>query len=149
MDVVTAFLQGDLEEEIFMDQPEFFNDGSTMVCRLNKAVYGLKQDGRPWNRKLDSFPISIGFNKSRADPCVYVKQGLIIAIYVDDFLIFYTDDHILNELRHKLYQKFQMKDVGEARNCLGMRIIRGNDFIEIGQIHYVYVLLQKFGITGC
>lgn len=98
MDAVTAFLQGDIKEELYMQQPVGFEDGTNRVCKLNKAIYGLRQAGRQWNKKLDAFLIEIGFMRSLSDPCVYVKNKLIIAIYVDDFLIFYSN---LDELNTK------------------------------------------------
>lgn len=149
MDVITAFLQGDLNEEIFMLQPEKFNDGTQRVCKLNKAVYGLKQAGRQWNLKLDSYLISIGFSKSQCDPCVYVRRNLILAIYVDDFLIFYVDEGALDRLRRQLHHHFRMKDIGLAKNCLGIHIKQGNNFIELDQIPYVLEILRKFGMTEC
>lgn len=89
MDAVTAFLQGDLEEEIFMMQPEHFDDGTSKVCKLNRSIYGLKQAGRQWNFKLDAALKKFGLIKSQTDPCIYYTKDkrLIIAIYVDDFLI--------------------------------------------------------------
>lgn len=94
MDAVTAFLQGDLDdEEIFMEQPEEFRDdrAPTKVCRLQKALYGLKQASRVWNRKLDTKLKQMGFKRSKHDTCVYYRvvagKVVIIAIYVDDFLI--------------------------------------------------------------
>lgn len=96
MDVVTAFLQGDLNEEIYCEQPEGFGDGTSRVCKLKKSMYGLKQSPRQWNLKLDQAIKSIGLIRSKFDPCVYVaKKGnqvnLIISIYVDDFLIFWRN----------------------------------------------------------
>lgn len=149
MDVITAFLQGDLEEDIFMQQPEGYKDNTNRVCKLNKAVYGLKQAGRQWNLKLDGFLISIGFMRSQCDPCIYMMYDLIIAIYVDDFLIFYTDDAKLDEIRSQLHQQFQMKDIGLAKSCLGMNINQGEDFIELDQHQYVHAILEKFGMTTC
>lgn len=149
MDAVTAFLQGELDEEIYMYQPDGFTDGSDRVCKLNKAVYGLKQAGRQWNIKLDGFLISIGFEKSKCDPCVYIMIDLIIAIYVDDFLIFYTDSAKLDEIRKKLHGKFKMKDIGMAKNCLGMNINQGDGFIELDQGRYALEILQKFGMATC
>lgn len=73
-----------------MEQPEGYNDGSQRVCKLNKAIYGLKQAGRLWNEKLEKALFSFGLKKRKTDPCIYFKEDLrlLIAIYVDDFLIF-------------------------------------------------------------
>lgn len=92
LDAISAFLQGNVDEEIFMVQPEAFVENSSKVCRLNKAIYGLKQASRQWNKKLDGALKEIGFRQSALDPCVYfhVKGNLrtYIAVYVDDSMIF-------------------------------------------------------------
>lgn len=149
MDAVTAFLQGELTEEIYTEQPEMFNDGTSRVCRLNKAVYGLKQAGRVWNKKLDAFLIGIGFKRSKCDPCVYIKANIIIAVYVDDLLIFYKLVSELNDVRKRLHINFRMKDIGLAKCCLGIKITQGEDFIELDQSKYILEVLEKFGMAQC
>lgn len=101
MDAITAFLQSDLSEIIYMQQPEGFDNGSNQVCKLNKAIYGLKQAGRQWNIKLNDALINFGLVKSNLDPCIFFSkdQLLIIAIYVDDILIFYENNSELNEIK--------------------------------------------------
>lgn len=74
MDAVTAFLQGELSDEIYIQQPENFSDNSSRVCRLKKAMYGLKQSSREWNRKLNDALQKYGLVRSKVDPCVYVKR---------------------------------------------------------------------------
>lgn len=94
MDAVTAFLQGELHEEIFIDQPEGCENGKKQeVCKLNKAMYGLQQIGREWNKKLESTLKHLGLNKSNVDPSVYFTDelSLIVTIYVDDILIVWSD----------------------------------------------------------
>ena len=93
LDVKTAFLHGDLSEEIYMDQPKGFvlPDRASDVCRLKKTLYGLKQASRSWNEKFNSFLLTFGFTKSDADPCVYFREDqdgiLILALWVDDGLL--------------------------------------------------------------
>lgn len=149
MDAITAFLQGELSEEIYTEQPEGFNDGTNRVCRLNKAVYGLKQAGRVWNIKLDAFLIKIGFARSKCDPCVYISKKVIIAVYVDDHLIFYRHECDLNKVREQLHTHFRMKDIGEAKCCLGIGINQGANFIELDQSRYILEVLEKFGMQQC
>ena len=96
MDVVTAFLVGELEEEIYMEQPEGFEVGTKeedLVCRLRKSLYGLKQALRVWNQKIRNFLKSIGFNQTYSDPCVYINKEteVIVAMWVDDLIIFRKD----------------------------------------------------------
>ena len=92
MDVVTAFLNGDLKEEIFMQQPPGYVEPGKeeLVCKLKKSLYGLKQSPRCWNEKLCNHLKSLGFKESGADPCVFIRQGKkieIIAVYVDDLIL--------------------------------------------------------------
>lgn len=151
MDAITAFLQGELDEIIFMEQPEEYEDGTRRVCRLNKAVYGLKQAGRQWNLKLDGALQKFGLKKGKMDPCVYHSGNLelIVAIYVDDFLLFYRDESKLHEIKEFLNKNFSMKDIGLATNCIGMRINQGNEFIEVDQTNYIYEILERFGMKDC
>lgn len=151
MDAITAFLQGDLEEEIFMEQPEYYNDGTGRVCRLNRSIYGLKQAGRQWNIKLDGALKKFGLKKSKLDPCIYFTGDLsvLIAIYVDDFLLFFKKTEKLEEIKRYLKQTFRMKDLGTVSSCIGMKIRQTKDAIEIDQIGYVEQILERFGMTDC
>lgn len=149
MDAVTAFLQGDLDEEIFMEQPEHYDDGSGRVCRLNRSIYGLKQAGRQWNHKLDQALRKFGLNKSKLDPCIYFsgKLSILIAIYVDDFLIFFKCATTLSQVKQYLNSTFKMKDLGVVSSCIGMRIKQFENIIEIDQTVYVQQILERFGMT--
>ena len=151
MDVVTAYLQGDLEEEIYMQQPEKFDDGTNKVCKLKKSLYGLKQAGRQWNKKLDYALQNYGLTKSKADPCIYYKKcdEIIVAIYVDDFLMFYKNENELEKVKNFLNNNFNMKDLGIAKNCLGLRINQTSEFIELDQIQYINEILHRFGMQDC
>lgn len=151
MDAVTAYLQGTLDEEIYTFQPEGFDDGSGRVCKLYKAMYGLKQSGRKWNQCLDAALKSFGLNRSEEDPCVYYNGNctLIIAIYVDDFLIFWKDSSIRDELKMKLSTTFHMKDLGRAETCVGIKIVYEENFISINQERYAREILKRFGMENC
>jgi transposase InsO family protein len=149
MDAVTAFLQGDLNEEIYMDQPEEYSDGSNRVCRLQKTIYGLKQASREWNSKLDSALIRYGVCRSKMDPCVYYRKdlSLILAVYVDDFLIFYKDEKMLKNIKKYLCENFLMKDLGTAKSCLGIKITQKDFNITLDQSRYILEILGKFGLS--
>lgn len=149
MDAETAFLQGDLHEDVYMEQAEKYNDGSTKVYHLKKAIYGLKQASRMWNLKLNDVLINFGFIRSKTDPCVYIMSGIIVAVYVDDFLIFYAREENLLKLKELLHRNFNMKEIGEAASCLGITIRQGENFIEIDQSHYVRQVLERFGMINC
>lgn len=151
MDVTTAFLQGELNEEIYMEQPEEFNDGTKMVCKLEKSLYGLKQAGRMWNIKLDAALKQYGLEKCKTDPCIYYRGNLklVIAIYVDDFLIFYKKEDELKELKAFLNKTFQMKDIGMAKHCIGIRISQEKNNIDLDQSVYIQNVLRRFGMENC
>lgn len=149
MDAVSAFLQGDIFEKIYLDQPEGMEDGTGRVCKLNRAIYGLKQAGHMWNVKLDAELRKFGLKKSKMDPCVYYNDKIIIAIYVDDFLFFYSNSRDLDQIRTYLCEIFKMKDMGPARGCVGMRITQTNTEIGLDQKTYVKNVLKRFGMEEC
>ncbi|RVX16420.1 Retrovirus-related Pol polyprotein from transposon TNT 1-94 [Vitis vinifera] len=130
LDVKTAFLHGDLEEDLYMIQPEGFivQGQENLVCKLRKSLYGLKQAPRQWYKKFDNFMHRIGFKRCEADHCCYVKSFdnsyIILLLYVDDMLIAGSDIEKINNLKKQLSKQFAMKDLGAAKQILGMRIIR-------------------------
>ncbi|KAJ0712899.1 putative RNA-directed DNA polymerase [Helianthus annuus] len=151
MDVKTAFLNGDLDEEIYMKQPEGFvmPGNEHKVCKLVKSLYGLKQAPKQWHQKFDEVVLSNGFVLNQADKCVYSKfddsrKGVIICLYVDDMLIFGTDQDQVDKTKKFLSSCFDMKDLGEAEVILGIRIKRENNGISISQSHYIEKILKKF-----
>jgi hypothetical protein len=128
MDVKTTFLNGELEEEIYMDQPNGFvvKSQEGMVCRLVKSLYGLKQAPKQCHEKFDRTLTSVGFVVNEAGKCVYYRygggEGVILCLYVDDILIFGTSLNVIKEVKEFLSQSFEMKDLGEADviiNCRG------------------------------
>lgn len=151
LDVVTAFLQGDLKETIFMEQPDSYHDGTKKVCRLNKPIYGLRQASRQWNIKLDTALKSFGLKRCRNDPCIYfsLTTNLIVAVYVDDFLIFYLHRDELLEIMKFMDESFKIKDLGSAKKCIGININQLKDAIEIDQCQYVEEILKRFNMDKC
>ncbi|KAL2237238.1 UNVERIFIED_CONTAM: Retrovirus-related Pol polyprotein from transposon TNT 1-94 [Sesamum indicum] len=149
MDVKTAFLHGDLEEEIYMVQPEGYNGDDQQVCHLKKSLYGLKQAPRQWYRKFDNFMLEIGFSRCNADHCCYVKRFneffIILLLYVDDILIAGSNVKEINRLKDQLSTKFDMKDLGEARQILGMKITRdkGTGKLWLFQSDYIEKVLCR------
>ena len=129
LDVKTAFLHGDLEEKIYMEQPERFTikGKEHLVCRLKKSLYGLKQALRQWYKKFDSFMVEHGFSRSAFDHCVFVKkfsdgEFIILLLYVDDMLIVGYDTCKIDKLKKELNKSFEMKDLGPASQILGIKI---------------------------
>jgi histone deacetylase 1/2 len=157
LDVKTAFLNGDLSEMVFMSQPEgFVAEGyEDHICRLHKAVYGLKQAARSWNLKADEVLKRQGFVNFSDEPCVYIKRRgnsiIIIALYVDDFFIFYNCDWEKNTLLKILQSHFNVKDLGEIKTCLGMKIERdwNNGTLLMHQEDYINSILCKFNMKNC
>ena len=128
IDVKTSFLHGDLEEEIYMKQPEGFmvKGKKELVCRLKKSLYGLKQSPRMWYQKFDTYIRGLGFTRSKEYHCFYFKligdRVIYLVLYVDDMLLIGNDKEIIQDLKTKLFSKFDMKDLGAANYILGMEI---------------------------
>ena len=127
MDVKTAFLNGVMEEEVYVEQPLGFetHDRETHVCKLKKALYELKQAPRTWYGRIDSFLMSLGFTKSKADPNLYskVEDGMqvILLLYVDD-LFLTGDEELIADSKRKLAAKFEMKNLGLMHYFLGLEV---------------------------
>ncbi|RVX04508.1 Retrovirus-related Pol polyprotein from transposon TNT 1-94 [Vitis vinifera] len=155
LDVKTAFLHGDLEEDLYMIQPEGFivQGQENLVCKLRKSLYGLKQAPRQWYNKFDNFMHRIGFKRCEVDHCCYVKSFdnsyIILLLYVDDMLIAGSNIEKINNLKKQLSKQFAMKDLGAAKQILGMRIIRdkANGTLKLSQSEYVKKVLSKFNMN--
>ena len=129
MDVKTTFLNGILDEDIYMMQPPGFTKKGyeNWVCKLNKTIYGLKQSARYWYQRIKSYMKSIGFHVSKADSNVYIYTKppliVIVAIYVDDCLIICNDKRQLVQKYKKLLSvEFEMTDQGPVQSLLGIQI---------------------------
>jgi hypothetical protein len=149
MDVKTTFLHGDLEEEIYIKQPEGFvvKGKKELVCKLKKSLYGLKQSPRMWYQKFYTYILGLGFVRSRADHCVYSKQVgnhfIYVVLYVDDMLLVGNNVDVIKEVKSQLSSKFDMKDLGVANFILGMEIKRdrANRKLQLNQRKYVEKIL--------
>lgn len=153
MDAVTAFLQGDIEEDIYIMQPPHFEE-SDQVCKLNKSIYGLKQASRQWNKKLNSILLEIGMTRSKIDPCIYYRiineqDIFFITVYVDDILCFFNNEQTALIIKKKLNENFHMKDLGEAKRCIGFRITRKENEISLDQSLYIEKILTRFNMSDC
>jgi len=129
MDVNNVFLHGDLQEEVYMEQPLGYVNQTrpNLVCRLKKALYGLKQTPRAWSDKIGQYLVTSGFQTSNANFSIYVKKTdhgiVVIVIYVDDLIIIGNNDVNIVDLNKLLKQKFEMKDLGELRYFLEIEVI--------------------------
>ncbi|PPZ05609.1 hypothetical protein C5P41_24865, partial [Escherichia coli] len=153
MDVKTTFLNGYIEENIFMEQPKGFEsqDGSK-VCKLKRSIYGLKQASRSWNIRFDEAIKSFGFIKNEDEPCVYKKVSdsaiTFLVLYVDDILLMGNDTGMLTTIKVWLSNTFSMKDLGEATYILGIRIYRdrAKRIIGLSQSLYLEKVLKRFNM---
>lgn len=148
VDVTTAFLNGELKEEVYMRQPEgFVTPGKEhLVCKLKKSIYGLKQSPRCWNTALDSHLKKMGFV---SDPCIYRAasgESFLLGVYVDDIVLASKSSARLEEVKRALAKKFDIKDMGKLHHFLGMKIVqdKATGKVWIGQPAYTESLLQKF-----
>jgi hypothetical protein len=124
MDVITAYLVGELEKEIYETPPPGVLGTEGLVYRLLKGLYGLKQSARVWNQRLTSELKRMGLRATTADPSVWVDKdrGLILAIYVDDIVLIARETQALRRVKAVLAQAFKMKDLGKIQNVLGLRV---------------------------
>jgi hypothetical protein len=157
MDVKTAFLHGDLEEEIYMEQPEGFRvkGKEDYVRRLKKSLYGLKQAPRQWYKKFESVMEEQGYRKTTSDHCVFVQKFpdgdfIILLLYVDDMLIVGMNSSRIDRLKKQLSQSFAMKDLGPAKQILGVRIQRSrkDKKLFISQEQYIEKVLERFNMNN-
>ncbi|CAM8929486.1 unnamed protein product [Rhodiola kirilowii] len=139
-----------------MKQPEGFimPGNENKVCKLIKSLYGLKQAPKQWHQKFDEVILSSGFKLNQADKCIYSKfdnsgNVVIICLYVDDMLIFGTDQKQVDLTKDFLSSSFSMKDMREADVILGIRIKRENKSIALSQSHYIEKVLKKFNYLNC
>ena len=154
MDVKNAFLQGELEDEVYMRPPpgmeSMVKPGN--VLRLRKAIYGLKQSPRAWYHKLSSTLNGRGFVKSEADHTLFTltsQQGIIvILIYVDDIIITGSDKEGINSTKAFLKATFDIKDLGELKYFLGIEMCRSKEGLFLSQRKYTLDVLKEAGDLG-
>ncbi|KAM1535363.1 hypothetical protein ACFX1Z_014373 [Malus domestica] len=155
LNVKTAFLHGDLNEEIYMCQPDGYTvkGKENLFCKLKKSLYGLKQSPRQWYLRFNKFMRGQNYSRSQYDHCVYFKKlqdgsFIYLLIYVDDMLIASKNVEEIEKLKKQMKNEFEMKDLGEAKKILGMEITRdrGKGLISLNQRQYLEKLIRKFGV---
>lgn len=155
MDVVTAFLNGVLDEEIYMKQPPGFCQpgNERLVCKLNKSLYGLKQSPRCWNSSFTEQILAANFKQSEADPCVFIRNEgaeiAIIAIYVDDLILITSSAKVMQDLKSHLMEQYKMKDMGKLHYCLGLAVEQNDNTgsIRVHQASYLKNILEKYKLS--
>ena len=157
MDVKSAYLNADLDCEVYMEQPKGFvvqnKSNNDMVLKLKKSLYGLKQSGRMWNHMLHGFLVEKGFMRSEAENCVYVNcdKGvkIIIIVWVDDLIIAGSNLKAVESVKSILTQRFKMKDFGVIKEFLGIEFVFENDCVKLHQEKYIQKILIKFQMMDC
>ena len=154
MDVATAYLNGELKEELYMAPPEGVPIPSGCCWRLRRSLYGLKQAGRTWNHTLDKRLKDLGFFRLNAETCLYVyKDGkgsiCFLVVYVDDFLLAASSRSFMNEVKAKLSATFKMRDLGPATYIVGIQIIRNRTkrTISLCQSQYARAIVKRCGMA--
>ena len=144
MDVKTAFLNGELHEEVFIQQSEEFTEQGKehLVCQLKKSIYGLKLSPRCWNIAINDYLKKMNFTQAEGDPCLYVSRDdgetAIIAVYVNDILIAAKTDKWIAEVKAAIAERFKVKDMGKSHYFLGVKIVQNlkSGTILLGQPAY-------------
>jgi hypothetical protein len=152
MDVKSAYLNGELKEEIFMEPPPGFDVPDSMVLRLVKAVYSTKQGGRVWYEEIREKLGTMGYQHTEADHVVFIRMHgtlSIIALYVDDITMVSKDLKGINQDKAALRESYEMTDLGDISWILGMHITRDRNagWIAISQQKYIEEILGRFGMS--
>ena len=154
MDVKTTFLNGVVEEEVYVEKPLSFetHDRETHICKMKKAWYGLKQEHRTWYDRINNFLTGLGFTKSKVGSNLYykVEEGnlVILLLSIDDLFVT-GEDRLIADKKRKLDVEFKMKDLGMMHYFLGMEVWQTIDGIFLGQGKYEVEFLKRFGMMNC
>ncbi|CAL8994678.1 unnamed protein product, partial [Prunus brigantina] len=156
LDVKSAFLNGILKEEVYVEQPQGYVQESkeTKVYRLNKALYGLKQAPRAWYDEIDAYFNTACFKKSLSEATLYIKTNdtsgiIIVSLYVDDIIYTGSCPKLLEGFKQDMMQHYEMTDLGLLHYFLGMGVVQTDKHIFIHQKKYAMKLLEKFGMRDC
>jgi len=152
IDVKTAFLNGELSEDVWVKQPEGYEQGGNeFSCHLNKALYGLKQAPRAWHAKLNTVLQQLGLTTSLADPGLYYKHtaagSTYMAVWVDDIMLATTSKALMQESKQGVLSVFEARDLGEARNFVGLEIRRNRAArtLSISQTKMTADVVSRYG----
>lgn len=155
MDVKSAFLNGEITEEVYVEQPSGFEieGAENMVYKLKKALYGLKQAHGAWYSKIDSYFMSQGCKRSDCDAAMYIQESegeiMVISLYVDDLIITGSKEEMIKQFKENLSKTFEMTDLGRLKYFLGFEITYTEKGVFLSQRKYAEQLLEKFGMENC
>lgn len=145
LDVPTAFLNGELKTDIYIQYPDGVKKEERKVLKLRKALYGLKESPRLWNERLHNFLVKNDLKQSQHDFCLYMGQNVYVLIFVDDILILGNGQKIIAKLK----KEFQAKELGNINKFLGMDIKSTEKGLEIKQSSIIEKILLKFNMNNC
>lgn len=154
MDVETAFLNGTIISEVYVNQPQGYQDGTGKVYKLCKSLYGLRESPRSWYECFHKFMNELKFERSKHDYCLYVKNDgkvpVYLIIFVDDLLICSEDISKIQEVKSKLSKRFRMKDMGQVSNYIGIDIEHDleNNVMTLSQENYIKSLAKKYDLEN-
>jgi len=155
MDVKSAFLNGILEEEVYVEQPlGYMRRGEEKkVLRLKKALYGLKQAPRAWNYRIDKYFKKKGYEQCPYEHALYIKKSkgdvMFVALYVDDLIFMGNNAEMIQEFKDIMTKEFEMTDMGLMEYFLGLEVKQGEKGIFVSQVRYAEEILNKFKMTNC
>ena len=155
LDVKTAFLNGEIKEEVYVRQPEGFVQASkeNLVYRLVKALYGLRQAPRAWYAKLSRCLEDLGCERCPYEHAVYTKRAdgetMIIGVYVDDLLVIGISIAAINKFKKQMNENFEMSDLGQLSHYMGIEVMKSKGSIELKQSSYAKRILEKAGMGEC
>ena len=146
LDVKTAFLYGELDEELYMEQPEGFKDpkNKNKVMHLKNAIYGLKQAALAWWKALDKSMATLSCMHLVSDSGIFVnkEKTIVIIVYVDDVLFLGANKKDISSLKQCFMKIWECRDLGDTQEFLRMRIVKSNGSIKIDQVDYLHKVLQ-------
>jgi hypothetical protein len=155
LDVKSSFLNGPLEELVFVTQPPGFviKGKENMAYRLKKALYGLKQAPRAWNKRIDGFLVKQGFSKCKSEYGVYVQNStsniILIYLYVDDLLVTGNDITKIEKFKTVMMTEFEMTDLGTISYFLGIEFLKTSKGLMLHQKKYAGEILKRFNMSDC
>jgi hypothetical protein len=154
LDVKSAFLHGELSENVYVDQPQGYQKGGkNEVYKVKKALYGLRQAPRAWYSKIEGYFSQEGFEKCPHEHTLFVKQLekkiLIVSLYVDDLIYTGNDGELMESFKNSMKRNFAMTDLGKMSYFLGVEVIQNDTGIFINQQKYASEILTRFGMELC
>jgi hypothetical protein len=153
MDVKGAYLNGTLQEEVYMHQPDGYGNGTNHVCHLIKTLYGLKQAGHEWNREFNKCLKTLCFHPLVSDPCAYMRETQgdleILTVWVNDILLFACIQKGMDDMKADLTSIMDLTDIGKPLKIIGIEITQKPDSIAIMQTNYIESILKWKGMKNC